>query len=498
MAGFESSENKFIGVLRVDSSKLDGDLKEVKELLNGLTDGTNFNLTDTVKTQMQRFLAQLKQGLGDTKKSGEETGEGLSVSFGEFVEKNEVVLSQIQKLDKQLNVVRTTMQTVNKETGALSKVNLGADGNITGVTSTTQLERQNVENVNNAYNQRARIINEIIQREKQLVSADYERSNVLRQEIQMREKTLDVLRDIIDDEKDRTGIDFIKEEARDTEALIKLKETLARIDADRKDNAVRQASAQQEKQINDLYKEQLNLLKQIEDYSKKSSKAYSQGNTSSGDSWAARAQNATAAYDANMRTLESMEGIKSAETAIVNLQNQRAVSSQRIADYERQNQAAAQQTNKVYDQIAKTITTIATAMVMKAISNAWKEATAYARSYYDALNEIRIVTGMTEEQANRLGESYRTIAKDMSISSETIAKGAVEYYRQGLSDAEVVDKLTETVQFAKVAALDFEYSIELMTASTNGFGRNAKEVSDVFVLLGDLAATGKLHCPLAA
>lgn len=42
----------------------------------------------------------------------------------------------------------------------------------------------------------------------------------------------------------------------------------------------------------------------------------------------------------------------------------------------------------------------------------WKQAVEYSSLYYDKMNEIRIVTGMTEQEAENLGESYRQMAKD--------------------------------------------------------------------------------------
>lgn len=53
------------------------------------------------------------------------------------------------------------------------------------------------------------------------------------------------------------------------------------------------------------------------------------------------------------------------------------------------------------------------------------------KTYNDALNEIRIVTGATAEEAERMGESYLSMAKRMTVSSNEIASAAVEFWRQG-------------------------------------------------------------------
>jgi hypothetical protein len=73
----------------------------------------------------------------------------------------------------------------------------------------------------------------------------------------------------------------------------------------------------------------------------------------------------------------------------------------------------------------------ATMVVLKGLQTLWKNATEYIAEFYDKMNEIRIVTGMTQQEADALGESYRRIAQEMSVSSSEIATAAVEFWRQG-------------------------------------------------------------------
>lgn len=56
----------------------------------------------------------------------------------------------------------------------------------------------------------------------------------------------------------------------------------------------------------------------------------------------------------------------------------------------------------VYD----SFTRIAKLAAFRMFNKLWQDATRYAREYHDALNEIRIVTGMSEQDAHRLGEEY--------------------------------------------------------------------------------------------
>lgn len=133
----------------------------------------------------------------------------------------------------------------------------------------------------------------------------------------------------------------------------------------------------------------------------------------------------------------------------------------------------------------------------RAIYKFWSDAVSYAQEYYDKLNEIRIVTGSTEEQANAMGRAYRQMAKDMSVTSTEIANAAVEFWRQGLDEGEVNARLTNTIQYAKISSLEFAEAAELMTSATNGMGLSSQRVADVWSYLGDASASGADEIGLA-
>lgn len=144
----------------------------------------------------------------------------------------------------------------------------------------------------------------------------------------------------------------------------------------------------------------------------------------------------------------------------------------------------------ISDQVLRSITHILTSAVSNALSTFWRNAQEYAKGYYDQLNEIRIVTGKTEEDANRMGQTYREMAQSMSVSSSEIANAAVEFWRQGLNESEVNSRLTSTIQYAKISSLEFKDAAEQMTAATNGMGISASHVADVWAYLGDASASG--------
>ena len=147
------------------------------------------------------------------------------------------------------------------------------------------------------------------------------------------------------------------------------------------------------------------------------------------------------------------------------------------------------QTNQ-WDKIVASVTHLATSALWRTITNTFRDATNYVSSFYDALNEIRIVTGMTEEQASVVGEDYIKMAKEMSVSSAEIASAAVEFYRQGLSEEETDKRIEWATKYAKIAGIEFDEAAELVTAATNSMGVDIQRVVDVFSYLGDASASG--------
>ena len=146
--------------------------------------------------------------------------------------------------------------------------------------------------------------------------------------------------------------------------------------------------------------------------------------------------------------------------------------------------------DKIISEIGTHIRQVVMMHVTNTLENMWSDALDYARTYYDLLNEIRIVSGYSEDQVKVLGQQYRDIARDMKVSSTEIAEAAVEYWRQGLPADEVNDRLVQTIQYAKVSSLEFSESAELMTAATNAMGVSAQRVADVWTYLGDASASG--------
>jgi len=66
-----------------------------------------------------------------------------------------------------------------------------------------------------------------------------------------------------------------------------------------------------------------------------------------------------------------------------------------------------------------------------------KEGITYISELDNSLNEIRIVTGNTQEEVQKLANSYNSLAKEMSVTTSEIAGTAANLFRQGLDDSQV-------------------------------------------------------------
>ena len=108
----------------------------------------------------------------------------------------------------------------------------------------------------------------------------------------------------------------------------------------------------------------------------------------------------------------------------------------------------------------------------------------------NAMNQLRIVMNLTSDQAIELGRNYNSLAKEMSVTTTEIAKAAVEFARQGLSLSEMDDRLRNTIKYAKISGMEFQEAAEIITASVNSMGVGTQRAIDIFSYMGDATATG--------
>ena len=132
---------------------------------------------------------------------------------------------------------------------------------------------------------------------------------------------------------------------------------------------------------------------------------------------------------------------------------------------------------------------IATQMVYGSLRKL-REGYTFIYDLSNSLNEIRIVTGQSVENVNRLAKSYNELAIAMGSTTSEITKSAVEYYRQGLSQEETNKRMEATIKYSKISGLAMQESTDIITAAANGTKKSVNEIIDVYANLGDATAAG--------
>ena len=78
----------------------------------------------------------------------------------------------------------------------------------------------------------------------------------------------------------------------------------------------------------------------------------------------------------------------------------------------------------------------------------------------------------------------------MGVTTKEVADSSVEYYRQGLTQQETMERMKATITYAKISGLTMQESTEIITAAANGTGESVNKIIDVFSNLGDQTASG--------
>lgn len=170
------------------------------------------------------------------------------------------------------------------------------------------------------------------------------------------------------------------------------------------------------------------------------------------------------------------------------------------AAFNREQQGGAKGAGEMASQVKNMVARyLSLAAVIRTINSLIKNAVEYVSQFNDQMNEIQMISNKSDSEIARMAESYRSLAKEMSVTSTDIADAAIYFTRQGLGTEEIETRLKNTTQYAKAANLEFETAAELITSVVNSMGlveqeaedgRNAAQrVADVFLAVGDSAAT---------
>ena len=129
-----------------------------------------------------------------------------------------------------------------------------------------------------------------------------------------------------------------------------------------------------------------------------------------------------------------------------------------------------------------------TSSIITGIMSAFRSIVDYAKEFDQALNNIRIVTGKTQEQMERFAKSASEAAKELNTTAKEYAEASLIYFQQGLSTKEVLERTEATVKLAKVVGESAETVSEWMTAIWNNFDDGSETLTHYADVLAELGA----------
>lgn len=95
------------------------------------------------------------------------------------------------------------------------------------------------------------------------------------------------------------------------------------------------------------------------------------------------------------------------------------------------------------------------------------------------MTEIQMVTGQTDNQVRELIGTYSEMARQLGSTTKEVAKGSVEWLRQGKTVEETNKLLTASTMLSKVGMIEATEATELMTAALNGFKLSADDAMGI-------------------
>lgn len=127
--------------------------------------------------------------------------------------------------------------------------------------------------------------------------------------------------------------------------------------------------------------------------------------------------------------------------------------------------------------------------ILHGFMGAIQSAYGYAQDLNESLNNIRIVTGQSEDQMARFAREANNAAKALSTTTTQYTNASLIYYQQGLSDEEVKARTDATIKLANVSRQSAEEVSDQMTAVWNNFAEGSDNLEYYIDVMAKLGAT---------
>lgn len=141
-------------------------------------------------------------------------------------------------------------------------------------------------------------------------------------------------------------------------------------------------------------------------------------------------------------------------------------------------QAASAQRNLATEMgavIRRTLESAATLGLMYGALNQLRQGVQYIKDLDKELTNVQVVTGMSQESVEELARGYNGLAKEMGVTTLEVAKGSLEWLRQGKTAEQASELVKSSMVLSKLGNLDAAQSTEYLTSVMNGFKLEAKD-----------------------
>ena len=126
----------------------------------------------------------------------------------------------------------------------------------------------------------------------------------------------------------------------------------------------------------------------------------------------------------------------------------------------------------------------ATTAVLNGVTQSFKKLVSTTIEVQKRLIEINSIFQASESAFNRFRNSIFQVAKETGQAFNTVAEGAAELARQGLSAEETAKRLKAALVLTRISGVDAEKSVKSLTAAINGFasaGLSANQIVNKMV-----------------
>ena len=128
--------------------------------------------------------------------------------------------------------------------------------------------------------------------------------------------------------------------------------------------------------------------------------------------------------------------------------------------------------------------------VFAGVTQFFTQGISYVNELNKSLTELSVVYMEGQQEVKKYADQFRELGMQMGVTTDEVAKGAVEFARQGLSQTETINRMESAVKYAKISNISFTESAKILTATVNSMNVDIDRASDVFSYLGDATASG--------